>query len=119
MDLKDIIGWLFILTSFFDSIKYHWNAAKIRQLKSSKGHSRKFINAALLNDIVRLVYAIVINDAYLFFSSILAMACMVELFILIYWYYPYRNRNKKNFKRPGLLKYFWNSLVPNKFVKRF
>lgn len=118
MDLKDIIGWLFLLTSFFDSIKYHWNAVKIRQVKSSKGHSRKFINAALTNDIVRLTYAVVIQDAYLFFSSILALVCIVELFFLIYWYYPYQNRKRKNFKRPGLVKYIFNSITPNRFAKR-
>jgi len=118
MDWKDLLGWLFILTSVFDSIKYRWNAQKIRQVKSARGHSRKFINVAILNDLVRMAYALVIRDGYILFSSVLALACMFELFVCIYLYYPYKHRHQVGFKRPSLLYYFWNSLIPNRIAKK-
>lgn len=118
LNWRDIFGWIFIFTAILDALKYRWNAAKIRQFHSSKGHSRKFINAALLNDVVRLIYALIIRDWYILWSSIIALICMAELFILIYWYYPYKNRSYKNFKRPNLWIYFINSLTPNRWAKK-
>jgi cbb3-type cytochrome oxidase subunit 3 len=116
--LVNILGTLFLLTSIIDAIKYHWNAVKIRNVNSAKGHSRKFINAAILNDIVRMAYGFSIHDWYIVASSALAMIFMCELFFVIYWYYPYRKRNRKDFKRPGILPYLWNSILPNDKTKR-
>lgn len=116
--LKNSLGVAFLITSVFDAVKYHWNAGKIRAVGTSKGHSRKFINVAILNDIVRLAYGCSIHDWYIIASSVLAMIFMGELFVMIYLYYPYRNRYRKNFKRPGLFRYFWNSVLPNDWDKR-
>ena len=114
----NILGIIFLITSFFDAVKYRWNASKIRKYQSSKGHSRKFINVAILNDIVRLSYGICIHDLYIVLSSLLAIFFMGELFLMIYWYYPYKYRNLQNFKRPNIFKYIWNSILPNKITKR-
>jgi hypothetical protein len=113
-----IIGCLFVFTSIFDALKYRWNASKIRQYKSSKGHSRKFINVAIFNDIVRLTYGFLIHDSYIVLSSLLAMIFMSELFFMIYWYYPYKYRNLRNFKRPNIFLYLLNSILPNRIARR-
>jgi hypothetical protein len=116
--LVNILGILFLLTSILDAIKYHWNAVKIRTVGTSKGHSRKFINAAILNDVVRMAYGCSVHDWYIVISSLLAMVFMGELFFVIYWYYPYRKRNQPGFKRPGILVYLWNSILPNDWIKK-
>jgi len=51
----NIVGIILIITGIFDSFKYKWSADKIKQLQSAKGQSRKFINCAILNDIIRIV----------------------------------------------------------------
>lgn len=118
VNFKDVLGWLFIITATLDGVKYHWQSSKIRRFKTSKGHSRKFINAALLNGIIRLFYALAIVDGYLFWSSLVALICMTELFFSIYRFYPFTGRNLPNFRRPSVLTYFLNSILPNKWTKR-
>jgi hypothetical protein len=66
--LKDILGGILILTSIFDAWKYVWNAKSIIKIGTARGHSRKFINAALLNDSVKLFYGIIINDLIKYIS---------------------------------------------------
>jgi len=116
--LTNILGVCFIFTSILDAIKYHWNASKIRSVHSSKGHSRKFINVAILNDVVRTAYGISVHDWYIVASSLLAIIFMIELFISIYIYYPYKNRYRHNFQRPNLFLYFINSVLPNSWAKK-
>lgn len=116
--LKDIFGGLLILTSIFDAIKYSIQARKIQREKTAKSMSRKFINFALMNDFVKLGYGIVIQDLFIIFSSILALICMIDLWYQIYRWYPYRMRGCSNFKRPNVILYVINSLVPNKIRKR-
>jgi len=115
--LKDIFGGLLILTSIFDAIKYSLQARKIQKEKTAKSMSRKFINFALMNDFVKLGYGIIIQDLFIIFSSILALVCMIDLWWQIYWWYPYRYRNLLNFKRPNIILYIINSIVPNKIRK--
>ena len=116
--LINILGISFLFTSIFDAIKYRWNANKIRYVRTSKGHSRQFINVALLNDIVRTAYGISIQDWYIIASSVLAMIFMLDLFYTIYLYYPYRGRGKFGFKKPNIFYYLWNSILPNSLTKR-
>ena len=116
--IKDIIGLFLILTSILDAIKYYWSAANIKKLGTAKGRSRKFINAALLNGIVRLLYGIAKLDSFLITSSILALITITYNFYIIYMYYPYKYRNLLNFKRPPIWIYLVNSLIPNKYRKR-
>jgi hypothetical protein len=117
--LHNILGAILTITGIFDAIKYHWQAKSIRKVGLAKGHSRKFINVAILNDLTRLFYFIFIKqDIFLLISSIVALVCMFELYWVIYWFYPYRMRGCSNFKRPNTFIYFINSLLPNKIRKR-
>ena len=116
--LKNIVGVCLVITGIFDAWKYVWQAQKIRVVKTAKGQSRKFINAAILNDLTRIAYSILIMDLYLMFINAVALSCMFYLFFTIYIFYPYRNRNLLNFRRPNILLYLINSIVPNKLRKK-
>lgn len=118
-NLHNILGVILTITGIFDAIKYHWQTVSIRKVRLAKGHSRKFINAAIINDLVRLFYFIFVKpDLYLLISSIVAIICMVELYWTIYWLYPYKMRGCLNFRRPNILIYIVNSLLPNQYRKR-
>jgi hypothetical protein len=114
--LINIFGWLLILTSILDGWKYLWNAEAILQVGTSKGHSRKFLNVAILNDLIKLIYSITILDIFIFLSSLFALGTMLYNFYIQYITYPYKYRNLKNFKKPNIFIYFINSLIPN--IKR-
>jgi hypothetical protein len=116
--LIEILGIILIGTGILDAAKYHWQSNSIRQAGIAKGHSRKFVNAALLNDFVKIIYAILIKDIYILLSSLLAFIFMVELMVVIFNFYPYKNRGLRNFKRPSFYTYFINSLISNKKRKR-
>ena len=118
MILKDIIGALLVITSIGDAVKYSIQAVKIRQNKSSKNISRKFLNFAILNDIVKLGYGFVLIDWYIIISSLLAIVCMFHMYYEQYIYYPYRKRGLLNFRRPNILIYIINSILPNHIRKR-
>jgi len=116
--IKDIIGFLLIITSVFDALKYIWNAKAIIRVGTAKGHSRKFINAAILNDLTKLTYGIIILDLFIILSSILALITMSYLFYTIYIHYPYKYRNLLYFKRPRIWVYIINSILPNSLRKK-
>lgn len=122
--LVQLVGAYMILTGYWDAIKYHWQTKAIKKVGIAKGHSRKFINAALHNDHVKILYLFLIGvlnlklDLYLIFAAILAVIFMTELFFIIYKYYPYRMRGCPNFRRPDIFIYFINSLLPNKIRKK-
>ncbi len=116
--IVNILGGLLIITSIFDALKYTIQAHKINRNKSAKGFSRRFINWAICNDIVKLLYGIGIFDFYIIASSILALVCMIHLWFVIYWWYPYKRRGLKNFKRPSMLTYLINSWIPNNLRER-
>lgn len=115
--LKQIFGALLIFTSIFDAIKYSLQSRKIWKIQSAKAMSRKFINFAILNDIVKLIYGIIIIDWYIIISSLLALGCMFDLFYAIYHWYPYRHRGLIGFHRPNIFLYTLNSILPNKIRK--
>lgn len=116
--LKDIFGGLLIISSILDAIKYTLQANKIRHIKNAKSQSRKFINFAIVNDIIKLIYGWLIFDWFIIISSLLAIGCMLDLWYTTYWFYPYRMRGCSNFKRPNLLLYLVNSILPNSIRKR-
>jgi len=116
--IKDIFGSILILTGLFDAWKYVWQAKAIIKVGTARGHSRKFLNVALGNDLIKLVYSIIILDIFIFLSSLLALGTMIYNFIIVYLYYPYRNRNLINFRKPSLIKYLINSFSPNSQRKR-
>jgi len=116
--IKEIFGCLLIITSIFDAIKYYWAAAKIIEVKTARGHSRKFLNAAIINDIIKLIYGAIILDVYIIASSIFALVTMGYNFYTVYKFYPYRMRGCTNFKRPNILLYIRNSLTLNSIRRR-
>jgi hypothetical protein len=60
--MKEILGIALIITGIFDSIKYYWFGKKIKEVKSSKGYSRKGMNWAIFHDLIRLIYAYFIKE---------------------------------------------------------
>lgn len=114
--IKDVAGLLLIAWGYLDGIKYWIEGNKIRRIHSSKGHSRNFINLALGNDVYRLFYFIFIDrNIYVLITTIIALVCMVYMFYQIYTYYPYRTYpRKKIIARPSIIRYIWNSLLPNR-----
>jgi len=116
--LKEIFGGLLIITSLFDAWKYIWQAKAIQKAGTAKGHSRKFINAAILNDIVKLCYGVIILDLFIILSAFLALITMGYNYYTVYKFYPYRCRGLDGFKRPNFLYYVINSLIPNRIRKR-
>ena len=112
---KNLFGALLVLTSIGDAAKYSVQAIKIRQNKSSKNISRKFLNFAIINDFVKLIYGWVAPlDWYIVISSLLALICMFHMYYEQYVFYPYHKRGLINFKRPSILIYIINSILPNK-----
>lgn len=109
-----LLGYLIVIFGLLDGFKYHWLASSIRKAKIAKGQSRKFVNVALGKDIIVLTYLCFHPDKYLFFMTFIGFIFTIELLITIYLLYPYRNRGLNHFKRPSFIKYFWNSLLPNK-----
>jgi hypothetical protein len=127
MDIKlllEIVGIYMTFTGIGDGLKYHWQSEAIRKIGLAKGHSRKFINMAIHNDQVRLIYFglfYLVNknvDIYLLLSTIFALVFMTELWFTIRQFYPYRCRGLIGFKKPGIITYFINSLLPNQTRKR-
>jgi hypothetical protein len=116
--LKDIVGSILVVTSIFDAVKYTLQANKIRKTKNAKSQSRKFINFAIVNDVVKFYYGFVILDWFIIISSLLAIICMLDLWYTTYLYYPYKMRGCLNFKRPSVFIYLINSILPNRLRKR-
>jgi len=108
-----------LIARFCDGYKYYIQSKKIKHLKSARGHSRDFGNTALAIDIFMLLYFIFHNyDICMIISTIMIILFVIEYWIIIYRYYPYRMRGCSNFKRPNLWHYFLNSLQSDKFRKR-
>jgi uncharacterized protein with PQ loop repeat len=116
--IKNSIGVLLVLTGILDAYKYCLQGRKIQKKKSAKNISRMFMNYAISQDITKLVYAVIIQDVYIFIISVLALGCMLYMWEMIRRYYPYRMRGCANFKRPNIITYFINSLLPNHLRKR-
>ncbi len=116
--IKDIAGVILIIFGYLDAIKYHFQSQKIKQAKTAIGNSRKFINLAIINDFYRFFYFIFIdNNYYVLITAILALIFMLELYWNIYIFYPYKQYPKSKttvLKRPNIILYIYNSLLPNK-----
>lgn len=115
---KIILGTLVIIFGTFDGIKYHWFAKKIKETKTSRSYSRKGLNVAIMNNFIRIVYGIYIIDWFIILSSLFAALTMIYCWYEIYLFYPYRYRGLISFKRPNIMIYLINSIVPNKLRKR-
>jgi len=111
--IKEFFGIALIFTGLFDAGKYSLQAWKIQKVKSAKAQSRKFVLMAIGNDVIKTIYSIFILDIYIFLSSVIALFCMLHLWYVVYLYYPYKHRGLQYFKRPSLLKFTINAMVPN------
>jgi hypothetical protein len=116
--LVNIFGVLLIATSILDALKYELEARRIIEAKTSKNRSRKFINWALLNDVIKFGYGIVILDFYIILTSVLSLITMCRMFYAQYLFYPYKYRGLTNFKRPSLFVYIINSWMPNSLRRK-
>jgi hypothetical protein len=116
--LVNVFGVLLICTGILDAAKYFIQGRKIQVAKSAKNFSRQFMNFALGNDIIKLMYGLIIWDFYIILTSILALVTMIYMWYEIYLHYPYKRRGLINFKRPNILIYVINSLLPNTLRKK-
>lgn len=113
LEIKAIIAALVIIAGMADAIKYHWEKLKIVKNKSSRDCSRKFVLAAVLSNIVILVYVLMIKDIPLILIKTVGLFLMCDLYMSVYRYYPYKNRKKRGWKRPNIVEYTWNAVLPN------
>jgi hypothetical protein len=117
------LGYYMLITGFYDAYKYHWQSQAIKKVKLARGHSRKFILAALHNDHIKILYLFFSGllysrfDWFLLSTGIIAVFYMTELFFTIYTLYPYRMRGCQHFKRPNIFLYLLNSILPNRLRK--
>ena len=116
--LKAIVGVILIGTGVFDAWKYSLQALKIQHAKSARTQSRKFVLMAIGNDLVRTLYGVLLLDIYIILSGLLALVCMLHLWIVVYIYYNYKQRGLQNFRRPNIFVFTWNACVPNNLRER-
>ena len=116
--LVNALGSLLIITGLFDAYKYVLQGRKIAQAQSAKNFSRRFINYAILNCLVKMLYGFSRHDVYLIATSIFAWICMLYMGWQMYLYYPYRHRHVASFRRPNLILYIINSILPNTIRRR-
>jgi len=116
--LVNFFGILLIATGILDAAKYAIQGRKIQVAKTAKNFSRQFMNFALGNDIIKLAYGLIIWDFYIILTSILALVTMVYMWWQIYLFYPYKRRGLVNFRRPNILIYIINSLLPNSLRRK-
>jgi uncharacterized protein with PQ loop repeat len=110
----NIVGCIFCITGILDAFKYLLQGHKIQTMKSAQTISRQFLNFAIGNDIVKLLYGILIWDFYVTFTSVLALVAMIYMWWEVYVYYPYTTYPKNGQDRPPLMLYIWNSLLSNR-----
>jgi len=117
--IEEGLKWLVLITGIADAFKYKLLAQKVGRLKSSREISRNFINISLLKNFVLFLWAyFFIKDWAITWSCIISFWTGIEAFFVVYTHYPYRMRGMKNFKRPGILEYTLNSIIPNSKRKR-
>ena len=83
LTLKNIVGAFLIGAGILDAWKYIWHIHAIKRARTANGHSRKFANAAITQDIVKLVYGFVIQDIYIILSTLAALITMSMYFYTI------------------------------------
>ena len=117
--LIDILRYSLFAMGIWDAYKYKIMSNKMARLKSSKEHSRTFLNGSIIYRILLWLYAwLVLDDWVITWTCVIALFTLIEAFITMYNYYPYKRRGLNNFKKPSLLTYTINSLIPNIWRKR-
>jgi len=114
IDFWHIFGVVVFIAGCLDSYKYRILTNKIRQLKTSRGHSRMFANIAIFHKICLLIWAcLYLHDWVVAASTSVALYTSCELWWTIKIYYPFKNCHSANFKTPSLWRYFVTSFLPN------
>ena len=117
--MEDFFKIWILIWGMLDSWKYHLNAKSIVKYKSTYGASRKSTNIAIVYRVSLFLYAYyALNDWAIYVSCIIGLYTLVELFYIHYLHYPYKNKKRKNFKRPSIWKYLLHSLTLNKWARR-
>ena len=117
--LVDILRYSLFIMGVWDAFKYKIMSNKMARLKSSKAHSRTFLNGSIFYRILLWLYAwIVLEDWVIKWTCVIALLTLGEAWYIMYMTYPYKGRGLNNFKRPSMLKYAINSLLPNHIRKR-
>ena len=117
--LIDILRYSLFGMGIWDAYKYKIMSNKIAKLKSSREHSRTFLNGSIIYRILLWLYAwVVLEDWVITWTCVIALFTLLEAFVIMYNHYPYKGRGLKNWKKPSLLKYTINSLLPNHIRKR-
>jgi hypothetical protein len=76
------------------------------------------MNFALGNDLIKLIYGVVIWDFYIILTSVLALVTMIYMWWQIYKFYPYKKRGLIHFRKPNIFIYVINSLLPNSLRRK-
>lgn len=113
ISLKTLLGVLVLIAGIFDAYKYRRQTQKLRRNKSSRNISRMFVFIAIICDVVIVLYTVVIKDPILITIRALSLYTMCELYYNVWKFYPYKNKKKRKFKRPNLIIFVWNTLLPN------
>ncbi len=117
--LIDILTYSLFGMGIWDAFKYKIMSNKMLKYKSSKEHSRTFLNGSIIYRILLWLYAwLVLDDWVIKWTCVIALLTLGEAWYTMYITYPYKGRGLNNFKRPSMLKYAINSLLPNRIRKR-
>ena len=117
--LIDILRYSLFAMGIWDAYKYKIMSNKIAKLKSSKEHSRTFLNGSIIYRVLLWLYAwLVLDDWVITWTCVIALVTLIEAWYIFYLHYPYKTRGFANFKRPSIWKYFWNSILPNHIRRR-
>ena len=112
--LTEILRYSLFIMGVWDSFKYKIMSNKMAKLKSGKEHSRTFLNGSIIYRVLLWLYAwLILKDWVITWTCVIALFTLAEAWYTLYIFYPYKTRGFKNFKRPSIWKYFWNSILPN------
>jgi hypothetical protein len=121
MDIFSMDLWVIalLIARFNTAQKYVIQGLKIKEIGTSKGHSRKFGNKTILADTIMLGYFIFKTlDWYMVATTTVIIIADLFYWYQVYIYYPYKRRGLRNFRRPDTITYFINSILPNSLRRR-
>lgn len=116
--LQTLAGIILLILGVVDGAKYIVQANKVIQNRTSKGISRFFIDLAWLVDLGKIICGIVVMEKWLVITNVIGFICVGYLFLAVYNFYPYKRRGLNGFKKPNIILYTINSLLPNSIRKR-
>lgn len=111
----DLLGIIIIVCGILDGIKYYWESSKIKMTKSSRDVSRKFLVCGIATHICIIICYCLKRSLYIpmLIVWIIGLIFLLQTYWICYLYYPYKKKRNKSFKRPSILYFTWNALIPN------